>query len=113
MTRRSLGAAAVQMAALLAIAVAVGACGGARRSADGIGKDDGIVLIRSDVADAEVWVNERRVGFVADLEAGIALSPGQHRLELRHDRYHTHYRLLDIEPRARLTLDIELAEVLL
>lgn len=99
-------------AALLVLAMWLLGCGGAQGRTDGIGKDDGIIVVRSNVADAEIWVNERRLGFVADLDGGIALSPGQHRLEVRHDRYHTHYQLLDLAPDARLTLDVELAEVL-
>ena len=59
-----------------------------------------------------MWVTERRVGFVIDLDGGIALSPGKHRLEVRHDRFHTHYRMLELAPKQRTTVPVELAALL-
>ena len=90
------------------------ACGGPQKTDPGsdVDESDAVVTIACDVADAEVWVNERRVGFVTDLDGGIALSPGKHRLEVRHDRYHTHYEMLELVAEQRATVSVELAEML-
>lgn len=98
----------------LALALAAGpACSGPAPSArTPVAKDDAVIKIVCGVADAELWVNDRFIAHVGKLRRGIALSPGEHRLELRHDRHHTHYELLAITARERRTLTVELAEIL-
>ncbi len=62
---------------------------------------DGVVKITCNVPSAEVWVDERYVAEVSSLIDGIAVSPGNHRLEIRHDDYHTFYTEIDVTPRGQ------------
>ena len=99
--------------AALVVALALAGCGGTtgrvRGGADG---DDAVVQIRASVADAALWFDGRFIGPIGGLRGGIAVEPGKHRLELRHDDYFSHYQELDLAPRQRLTVDVELAPVL-
>jgi hypothetical protein len=70
------------------------------------------LLIECDVGDAAVWVNDHQVGLIADLAGGVVLAPGMHRLEIRHDHYHTHYAELSLAARARVHLPVRLAAIL-
>jgi hypothetical protein len=101
---------------LLVVMVAWGvawsvACGAGTRS-QGAKRSDAIVHIAAEVPDAELWVNDRFVGHVRSLRRGVALSPGSHRIELRHDGYHTHYEVVTVAPREQRTLTVELAQIL-
>jgi len=98
---------AAAMAALLA-----GCHGGAPRDPSRPAADDAIVKLAVDVDDAALWVDGRFVGPVGGLRGGVALAPGKHRIELRHDDYWSHYAELDLVPRQRVTLDVDLAPVL-
>lgn len=102
---------AARALAFVAIAIAC-ACGPAQRPRGAVRPDDAIVYVTCDVPDAAVWVNDRLVGLVRDVGGGIALSAGTHRIELRHDRYHTTYLELTVAARERKTVPVELAEVL-
>ena len=75
-------------------------------------KNDAIIQIECDVAEAELWVNERFIAHMRNLRRGIALSPGEHRLEFRHDGHHTHYELITVAAKERRTLTIDMAEIL-
>lgn len=99
--------------AAVAMLMTLAACPGSRgASPTGVGKNDAIVLIQCEVADAELWVDDRFVAEVGRLRRGIALSPGDHRIEVRHDRYHTHYEEIQVAARERRTVAVELAESL-
>ncbi len=108
MSRAGRCATVAAIAALLA-----GGCprttGTGGQGADG---NDAVVKVRTPVADAALWFDGRFVGPAGGLRGGIAVEPGKHRLELRHDDYFSHYQDLELAPRQRLTLDIELAPVL-
>lgn len=90
----------------------VAACGGQRRDPSKPDGDDAIVKLRTDVKDASLWVDGRFIGPIGGLSGGIAIEPGKHRFELRHDDYFSHYEELDLAPRQTVQLDIELAPVL-
>lgn len=95
------------------ILAAVAACGGGQRpGATDRTSDDAVVQLACEVRDAEVYVNDRLVGRIERLSAGIALSPGSHRLEIRHDDYHTAYYELSLAKREQRKLSIELAPLL-
>src|SRR5690606_27873363 len=88
-------------------------CGGSQATRDSAARArDAVVMIECPVADAELWVDDRFVSHLGRLKRGVAVSPGAHRIEIRHDRYHTHYEELTVEARERRTLTVELAEIL-
>jgi hypothetical protein len=91
--------------------LAVIACGGASRSASP-DTNDAVVMIDCPVGDAVVWVNGRYIRQVRELRGGMALSPGHHFVEVKHDGYHTFYAELDLRARERRTLVVRLAEML-
>jgi hypothetical protein len=76
----------------------------------GVSRNNAVVRIECNVTDAELWVDDRFIANIDNLRGGIALAAGEHRLELRHDRYHTHYQELTVAARERRTLTIEMAE---
>ena len=71
-----------------------------------------VLEIDCPVADAVLWVDGRYLAQLRDLRGGVALHPGHHQIELRHDRYHAHYEEIDLATGQRLRLDIRLAEAL-
>ena len=77
-----------------------------------IAATDAIIRVRADVADAGLWLDGRFIGAVGALRGGVAVHPGAHRLELRHEAYFVHYQELDLAPGQRLSLSISLAPIL-
>jgi PEGA domain-containing protein len=69
----------------------------------------GELVVRCPVADATLWIDERPVGEVGRVP-GVRLAAGAHRVELRHDRYHTRYAEVTVTAGARAELDLTLAE---
>lgn len=110
---RTLRAAA--FAAALAAAPAAGplllsACGGASRSAST--SRDAVVLLDCNVPDASLFVDGRFLAPVSLVRGGIALSPGVHRLELRHDAYLGRFLQLNLLPAERIRVDAQLFPIL-
>ena len=101
-------------AAALVVAVAwAGACvGSSTRDPSRPDADDAVVKIQTEVKDASLWVDGRFIGPIGGLRGGIAVEPGKHRLELRHDAYWSHYEELDLAPRQQVSLVVELAPLL-
>lgn len=93
----------------LALILALAACGARGAPAT---DDDAVVLVRSSVPDAALWVDGRYVGPVGSLRGGVAVEPGVHRIEIRHDAHFSHYAELELAPRERRTLEVELAPIL-
>jgi len=107
--------ASVAVALAVTLTVGGGACGSRASSVRAVARNDAVVLFSATEPahrDAAVWVNGRYIGLVADLPDGIALSPGTHRVELRHDAHHTRYLELTVEARERRDLAIDLALIL-
>jgi PEGA domain len=78
----------------------------------GVTREDAILSITSNVRDAQVYVDGR---FVTPLDAaggGIAVSPGTHRFELRHEDYFSSYLELTLTKAERRKVSMELAPVL-
>jgi len=100
--------------AVVTVAAAVwAACSPATRVAPGeVSPEDAVVAIRCEVGDAMVWVDGRPLRQVRDLAGGIALAPGRHLLEVRHDAYHTSYHAIVVRARDRLQLRVDLAPLL-
>lgn len=101
------------LALIASMAFAGPACGGgAPRGPSKVTAADAVVRIKTAVADASLWIDGSFIGPVGELRGGVALDPGRHRLELRHEAYFVHYQELDLAPGQHLTLEIELAPLL-
>jgi hypothetical protein len=79
---------------------------------NGVSASDAIMFVKSNVTDAQVYVDGRFVGPVGVLRGGIAVDPGKHRVELRHDDYFSRYVELDLARAEKKQLQLELAPVL-
>jgi len=95
----------------LVLVIALAACG-AKAHTGGVAKSDAIVYLKSNVSDAQVYVDGRFVGPIGNVRGGIAVDPGRHRLELRHDDYFSRYVELDLARAERKRLQLEMAPVL-
>ena len=91
--------------------LALVACG-PKVGPNGVSPSDPVVYLRSNVADAQVYVDGRFVGPINVIKGGIALDPGKHRLELRHEDYFSRYVELDLARAEKKKLQLELAPVL-
>ncbi|HLL24169.1 MAG TPA: PEGA domain-containing protein [Kofleriaceae bacterium] len=93
------------------ILLAVVACG-PKPAANGVSRSDAILAIQSNVRDAQVYVDGR---FVTPLDAargGIAVTPGTHRFELRHEDHFSSYLELTLAKGERRKVSMELAPIL-
>jgi hypothetical protein len=87
------------------------ACGSAQQTGRR-SPNDAVMYVTSNLADAQVYVDGRFVGAVSLVKAGIAVDPGKHRIELRHDDYFSRYAELDLQRSEKKKLDLDLAPVL-
>ena len=92
--------------------VALAACTHEKTGTSRVSADDAIFYVKSNVPDAGLFVDGRFVGPVGGLKGGVAVVPGKHRLEVRHDDYFARYVELDLKRAERKRLDIDLAPVL-
>jgi PEGA domain len=93
------------------VLLALVACG-PKVGPNGVSASDPVVYLKTNVADAQVFVDGRFVGPVNVIKGGIALDPGKHRIELRHDDYFSRYVELDLARAEKKKLQLELAPVL-
>jgi hypothetical protein len=96
-------------AALLVVALA--ACG-PKVGPNGVTADDAIIQVKSNVRDAQVYVDGRFVAPLQALRGGVAVTPGVHRFELRHEDYFSAYLEMKVARAERRTVAMELAPVL-
>jgi hypothetical protein len=89
----------------------VAACGAAQ-TPKRLSANDAIMYLTSNLADAQVYVDGKFVGPINLVKAGIAVDPGKHRIELRHDDYFSRYAELDLQRAEKKKLDLDLAPVL-
>jgi hypothetical protein len=78
----------------------------------GVTREDAILSIQSNVRDAQLYVDGR---FVTPLDAargGVAVTPGTHRFELRHEDYFSSYLELTLAKAERRKVSMELAPIL-
>ena len=97
---------------LALLLVTLAACAGTARDPSKPDADDAVVRVRTAVKDASLWVDGRFIGPIGGLSGGVALEPGKHRFELRHDEYFSHYEELDLAPQQQVQLDVEMAPIL-
>lgn len=101
----------IRALAAAALAAGVAACG-PRPSPAGVTAADAILVIRSNVRDAQVYVDGRLLAPLSALGGGIAVDPGIHRFELRHDDYFSRYLELTLGRAERKSVTVEMAPVL-
>jgi len=88
-------------------ALALTACGGPQRRDT---PSAALIQFDSNVADAEVWIDGSF--YAGALARGIKVKPGSHRVEIRHDDYHTQYLELELAAGEERTVEVRLAEIL-
>jgi hypothetical protein len=96
----------------LAFALLLAACGGRQNQSSGVDSDDAIVKLASNVTDAQLYVDGRFIGPLAALRGGVAVEPGTHRFELRHEDYFSSYLELTLARAERKQIAVEMAPVL-
>jgi hypothetical protein len=87
------------------------ACG-PRVGPNGVTSDDAIVIIHSNVRDAQLYLDGRFIASLDALGGGVAIAPGNHRLELRHEDYFSRYLELAVARAERKQLALDLAAIL-
>lgn len=101
---------APRAALLLGLALATG-CGATAGSA-GATRADAIVLVQSNVRDAQIFIDGRFITFLHAAGAGIAVTPGVHRFELRHEDYFSSYLELTLARAERKKVSMALLPIL-
>jgi hypothetical protein len=96
----------------LAIATWFAAACGPRPGPSGVTAADAIVYIDSSVGDAQVYVDGRLVAPLSALRRGIAVEPGEHRFELRHDDYFSSYLELQLARAERRRVVMAMSPIL-
>lgn len=98
------------MRALLAVSWLT-ACG-PRAAATSVTAGDAIVVLQSNVRDAQVYVDGRFIASLDALRGGVAVEPGTHRVELRHEDYFSSYLELRVARAERKKIRVDMAEIL-
>ena len=80
--------------------------------ANGVSSDDAIVYFASNLSDAQLYVDGRFVAPLLALKGGVAVDPGIHRFELRHDDYFSAYLELKLARAERKKVSLPLAQIL-
>lgn len=99
------------MTRALVLLALLAACG-ARQDTSRITADDAIFYVKSNVRDANVYVDGQFIGPVGIMKGGIAVAPGMHRIEVRHADYFSGYVELELKRAERRKLDVTLAPIL-
>ncbi len=99
------------MTRAIVLALALAACGG-KQNPNGVDSDDAIVKLKSNVPDAQLYVDGRFIGPMSALRGGVAVEAGTHRFELRHDDYFSSYLELTLARAERKQVALEMAPVL-
>ncbi len=91
--------------------VALVACG-PKVGPSGVTPDDAVLYMKSNVRDAQVYIDGRFVAPLYALGGGVAVEPGKHRIELRHEDYFSNYVELDLRRAEKRKLALEMAAIL-
>jgi len=98
---------------VLVAALALAGCkSGPTVGRNGVTSDDAIVYIQSNEKDAHLYVDGRFVAPLLALGGGVAVVPGTHRFELRHDDYFSAYLELQLARGERKKVSLRLAQIL-
>jgi len=93
------------------VLVALAACG-PKVGPNGVTSSDAIVQFKSNVRDAQMFVDGRFIAPLTALGGGVAVEPGVHRFELRHDDYFSSYLELSLGKAEHRKVAMDLAPVL-
>ncbi len=93
------------------VLVALVACG-PKIGPNGVTADDAIVYVKSNVRDAQVYLDGRFIAPLDALGGGVAVEAGAHRLELRHDDFFSSYLELQLARAERKKVALPMAPVL-
>lgn len=97
----------------LVLAAALAACGPPPAPSSEVTPNDAILYIKTNVADADLYVDGRLVGRIGMLgRGGVAVEAGTHRLELRRDDYFSTYLEVVLARAERRHVDMELWAIL-
>lgn len=99
------------MSRAVVLAFALVACG-PKLDPNAPSENDAIVKLTSNVRDAQVYVDGRFIAPLVALRGGVAITPGMHRVELRHDEYFSSYLELTVARAERKTVALEMAPLL-
>ena len=100
------------LAIAAAIAAVLFAACGPPPAATGPRAGQAVVVVTSNVDDAQVYVDGRYIGLLANVHAGMAIDAGHHRIELRREDYFSRYAELDVTRAQHTQLDLEMSPVL-
>ena len=101
----------VAVAVAIALVASASACG-PKAGPSGPSADAAVVIVKSNVRDAQVYVDGRFVASLDALGGGVAVAPGAHRMELRHDDFFSSYLELDLKRAERRRISVALAPIL-
>ena len=96
---------------VMVIAV-LGACGKPPVSRNGVKRSDAILILKSNVRDAQLYVDGRFVAPLNAMGGGVAVTPGMHRFELRHEDFFSSYLEIKLARAERKNISLDLAPVL-
>ena len=88
---RTAWAAAAAVALALAVAATTTSCGPKPDPVTGVTAAAAVLYVRTNLSDAALVLDGHFVGRVGLLRGGVAVAPGIHHLELRHDDYFSTY----------------------
>jgi hypothetical protein len=97
---------------LFVLVVAIGSGCGGRNGPTRAPREDAVVVLKANVRDAQLYVDGRFIGPLDAIGGGVAVAPGMHRFELRHEEYFSAYLELELAKSERKKLSVELAPVL-
>jgi len=87
------------------------ACG-AGAQASRVTSDDAILYLKSNVRDAQLYIDGRFIAPLDALGGGVAVGPGTHRLELRREDYFSSYLELRVAHAERRKIVMNMAVTL-
>ena len=96
----------------LVVAGWLAAACGPKIGPNGVTSDDAIVYVKSNVRDAQVYVDGRFIAPLSVLGGGVVLEPGAHQLELRHEDYFPSYLELQLARAEHKKVAMEMSAIL-
>jgi hypothetical protein len=88
------------------------ACGTPKTKPNGVTRNDAVVVLKSNVRDAQLFVDGRFIAPLNAIGGGVAVEPGMHRFELRHEDYFSSYLELTVARAEHKKVSLDMAPVL-